>query len=687
MARAAKPVYVLGTGLSHDGSACLLRDGRVAVAIEKERITRRKHDGGNDDAAIQYCLEAEGIALDDVELVVQNANFSMFERGNAWFEGPRLVASHPRVVTISHHLAHAYSAIGTSPFDEAAVLVIDGCGNAYDECLDRAAPTLMPPHEPEADHLYFEKDSYYGYSKGELAPIVKDYSVWGYRIRGYSMCPPTTKHSIGGLYQAVSSYCLGGIDDSGKLMGLAPYGRLGVFKHEVFSLSGGRVFVNYDWMAAFDRPCRGPDALREHFQYYADIARWVQAEIERALLYLVDHRYDLWPSENLAYAGGVALNAVANRRILHESKFRRLYVQPAAGDNGLAVGCAYYGWLHELRRERRRHAGSSCFGVSYPDADMAGSLARRAERLDFARSPDVVERAAQMLAAGKVIGWFQGASEFGPRALGHRSILADPRRPGVRDFINARVKRREDFRPFAPSVLEEDAASFFDCTCASPYMLLVAPARPERRDEIGSVIHLDGSGRLQTVSKRCDPVFHSLLLAFKRLTGLPVLLNTSFNRRRMPIVETPADAIEFFLDCDLDALIIGGFVVTKKSVVDEKPRDPALGLRYLTEVVERFGADVEGDGGACDVRITGVATWTVDTQSRRKGVVADGTRRADAILELSAPDFWRLVGNPAEMAPQLVEERRLKISGSIEHAASLMSILQKAAQARFPLPG
>ncbi len=570
------PTYVLGTGLSHDGSACLLKNGEIAVAIEKERLTRRKHDGGNDDEAILYCLDAEGISLDDVELVVQNANFSMFERGNDWFRGPRVVARHPRIVTISHHLAHAYSAIGTAPFDEAAVLVLDGCGNAFDEALDRTtACSLAPAHDPALDHLHFEKDSYYHFDGCRLQAIAKDYSPWGYQVREYPMCPQTTQHSIGGLYRAASFYCLGGIDDSGKLMGLAPYGRPEAFSGEIFELRDGRVFVNYDWMARFDRPRRGAEDFRSHFQYYADVACWVQNELERALLYLVDHRHRLFPSKNLAYAGGVALNAVANRRILRESKFENLYIQPAAGDNGVAIGCAYYGWLSVLQRERHRHDGSSAFGRRYGLAEFTEALALRAEQIDVVEAPDVVEATAAMLASGAIVGWFQGRSEFGPRALGHRSILADPRRRGLKDHINSQIKLREDFRPFAPAVAAEHASTYFDGGYGSPYMLLVAPVRAEHADSIHEVTHVNGSCRLQTVSAAQDPLFHALLTAFGRRTGVPVLLNTSLNRRGMPIVETPVEALEFFLECALDVLVIENFVVRKK----DRPKSKTLDLQ------------------------------------------------------------------------------------------------------------
>ncbi len=563
--KASGPCYVLGTGLSHDGSACLLKDGAIAVAIEKERITRRKHDGGNDDDAIRYCLEAEGITLRDVDLVVQNANFSMFERGNDWFRGPRLVARHSRIVTISHHLAHAYSAIGTCPFEEAAVLVVDGCGNAYDEVLDgETAPSLGPAPDAALRHLHFEKDSYYHFDGRDLKPVAKDYSPWGYGVREYPMCPQTTQHSIGGLYRAASCYCLGGIDDSGKLMGLAPYGRPGAFTEPIFELRDGRLFVNYEWMGRFNRPRRSAEDFRLNFEHYADIARWVQDELERALLELVDHRYRLCASKNLAYAGGVALNAVANRRILRESQFENLYVQPAASDNGIAIGCAYYGWLAVLRREHRPHDGLSAFGRSYHRVEVAKALALRADRIEVAEAADVVEATAALLAEGAIVGWFQGRSEFGPRALGHRSILADPRWPGLKDRINGHIKFREDFRPFAPAVAAEHASAYFE-EPGNPYMLLVAPVRPEHTESLREVTHLDGSCRLQRVSREQEPRFHALLVAFARHSGLPVLLNTSLNRRGMPIVETPSEALDFFLECALDALVIDGFIVRRRA--------------------------------------------------------------------------------------------------------------------------
>lgn len=588
-----RPTYVLGTGLSHDGSACLLRDGQVAVAIEKERITRVKHDGGNDTAAIRYCLETEGIALEDLALIVQNGLFGDFSRGNSHFDGPRLLQDDlpVPVVTISHHLAHAYSAVGMCPFPEAAVLVIDGCGNTLEECTDLQGLTLPFTVEDDARHLYFEKDSYYLWREGRMQTVFKDFSPWTNLF--VKTCPMmlnnVTRHSIGGVYAAASHYCVRGTADLGKLMGLAPYGRDGVFTGRIFDFREGRLFVDPDWMCSFDRPARTAEDFKRDFQYYADIAYWVQREVEKALLYLVDARYEMGTSANLAYAGGVALNAVANARILRESKFRQIYMVPAAGDNGISLGCAFYGWLEVLGRERVPHSGSTCFGRSYGRQSVEAALPSVGEMpalavesgknagLRWRRESDPAGCAARLLADGKVIAWYQGGSEFGPRALGRRSILADPRKPGVVDLINVRVKRREEFRPFAPSVLLEDAPTYFDGDFESPYMILVAQVRESWRELLRSVVHRDGSARIQTVTPEWNPRYYELLMAFKRLTGLPVLLNTSFNRRGTPIVETPGEAIEFFVEADgLDALVMEDFVLEHEGTAVTSSPSPAV---------------------------------------------------------------------------------------------------------------
>lgn len=561
----SKPTYVLGTGLSHDGSACLLKDGRVCVAIEKERLTRVKHDGGNDALAIQYCLDAEGIRMSDLTLIVQNALHSMFETGNDWFRGPRTLDASIPCVSISHHLAHAYGAAGTAPFAECSVLVIDGSGSSMDHCLDLGEEVHVPEQPPaELRHGYFEKDSYYRFDGGKLRPVFKDFSPWGHDLKEGPLDSSGTLHSIGGLYWAASIYAFGNMSDPGKLMGLAPYGRKGLEDRPIFDLRDGRVFVHRDWMRDFREPSRSPDDFKRRFQYFADFARWVQQETERAVYYVMNSRYTLRPSDNLAYCGGVALNAVANGRIVSKTSFKNVYIQPAAGDNGVALGCAYYGWLEVLGREPVLHDGSPYLARSYSTAEVRRAVGRRSCEFISKDDPDYVQTTADLLASGRVVGWFQGGAEFGPRALGHRSILALPNRPGTKDFINHRVKRREDFRPFAPSVPLSEAPRFFESSTESPYMILTVPVRPEHRTALAEVVHVDGSSRIHTVTPQSEPAYHELLKAVGRRTGVPVLLNTSLNRKGQPIVETPEEAVEFLLSCELDAMIIGTWVLRKR---------------------------------------------------------------------------------------------------------------------------
>ncbi|QTE39756.1 carbamoyltransferase C-terminal domain-containing protein [Mucilaginibacter gossypii] len=685
-----KHTYVLGVGLSHDGSACLLKDGKIAVAIEKERLTRVKHDGGNDTDVIKYCLKAEGIILDDIDLVVQNANYGSFEFGNDYYRGERLFNDSVSVPvhTISHHLAHAYNALGTCPFEETDILVIDGCGSLFDECIDLQGATIPENVPSDIRHLFAEKDSFYHYSADKFSSVYKDFSPFGMSLKHYPMHPPTTLHSIGGLYSAVSLYCLNGFDDIGKLMGLAPFGKPGQFKAPIFDLKDGRVFVRYDWMKSFRQPSRGYERFKADFQYYADIAYWVQKEVEKAILYVIKSRSALTGSKNLAYSGGVALNAVANAHITKFTDYKNIYITPSAGDNGIAIGCAYYGWLNLLGRERKIHDGRSYFGKSYSneevkkelddfllfdsserifiinkilsdllDSDAQGTTPfmglvfqlnfddihkyavnfrsnkecfpgifpnpdctidmssidfiksvkyegylehvkirtsnqeqcykflkfirdsglldqgainmlngfEEKARTGFFADEELYRKVASLLAEGKIIGWFQDGSEFGPRALGNRSILADPRKADIQRIVNSDIKFREDFRPFAPSVLSEDVSRVFEFEGDSPYMIMVAQVKPDWKEKIRGVVHQDNSSRIQTVKLTDNEKYYRLIAEFKRQTGIPLLLNTSFNRKGMPIVETPAEAINFFFECGLDCLVMNNYLVIKKT--------------------------------------------------------------------------------------------------------------------------
>lgn len=564
-----RPVYILGTGLSHDGSACILKDGHVAVAIEKERLSRRKHDGGNDALAVGYCLDALALHFSDLSLVVQAANFEKDIRSDR-YQGPRLHHPDVPVLTLSHHLAHAYSAVGNSPYTESNVLVVDGAGSPAAHCDD------WPDDDARSywlsqPGLWCEKDSFYRYDRSGLTCLRKDFSeMRQYEAPSGAIRMPTIHHSIGGLYAAVSHYCFGNLDDAGKLMGLAPYGTERYREMPLFVLEDGTVRVVHESLKVLQQPAADHVAFKAGFKHYADVARWVQAETERAVSYLVRSRAEQFPNAVLCYAGGVALNAVANAALLREGLARELYIQPAAGDNGLAIGCAYYGWHAVQGREipHGQQTPSPFFGKSH-DCKPALALVEQTDAGDavtVSAPGDPLAETVSALIAGKVIGWYQGGAEFGPRALGHRSILADPRQPGIRDRINRDVKLREDFRPFAPAILREEVHRYFQHGWDSPHMILVDAIRDEWRALLDGVIHVDGTCRVQTVDRNWNPLFYNLIQAFGAATGTGVLLNTSLNRKGMPIVETPQEAVTFFLESALDVLVLGPYFISKNSV-------------------------------------------------------------------------------------------------------------------------
>lgn len=561
----SKPVYVLGTGLSHDGSSCLLKDGKIIVAIEKERLSRVKHDGGNDFLTTQYCLNAAGITIYDISLVVQAANFEKEEIKKHYYKGKRYFDENCQVpfVSISHQLAHAYSAIGNSPFDECCVLVIDGCGSFYHQC-DDIANAFIPSHVNVEPGLYAEKDSYYHFKDQQLTPLYKDFSIINFNHLPTQTYLPTTRHSIGGLYAMTSYYCFGDMNDAGKLMGLAPYGEQNFYQENLLVIKDGNVFVNepaiHKYFTKPANPVSSP--FKEHFNYYANIARWVQEETEKAVIAIMKHRLSVQHHPNICYAGGVALNAVANTKILEQTEIKNLYIEQAAADNGLAIGCAYYGWLQVLKGEKRKNNNESLFGKVYTAEKITSALSAVGKSIDYRVEPDIYKVAAENLSIGKTIGWFQSGAEFGPRALGRRSILADPRNAHIQRHINSNIKFREDFRPFAPSVLFEDRNEYFQLGLESPYMILIDRIKEEWRERMPGIVHVDGTCRVQTVKDENEP-FYKLLQEWKRVTGISVLLNTSFNRKGMPIVETPGEAIDFFLSCQLDILIINNYIITK----------------------------------------------------------------------------------------------------------------------------
>jgi carbamoyltransferase len=569
--------YILGINTyDHDVSACLLRDGEIAFAIAKERITREKHASGFFKEAVDYCLDAEGISLDDVDLVVRNCYIlpvEEMEKKLLHYDMPHFLpeeerpqaANHPlyrprsnKAVSVSHHLAHAYSAFAVSPFESGVVMVVDGVGSYCSDVTEKY------PLTDKADPLARESESYYKFDGSSIETLKK---VWLTPARGFLSDEFYNMPGLGALYSRASTYIFGDWNKCGELMGLAPYGEPGRIK-PFLDIKNGELEVP-DWQ----------DDLREPYlidsgqnweaspsmQHWKDVAWRIQDDTERVLLERARWLRETTGAKNLCIAGGVALNCVANGRIVREAGFENVWIQPAAGDDGIAIGCAYYGHLAIQKNPRSFVVNNAYFGMQYKDQDVDAALEKRLIRLETKRthSKNICADTAKVLAEGKVIGWFQGRSEFGPRALGNRSIIADPRTAEMKDILNKRVKFRQAFRPFAPIVLAERAKEVFEGDEDSPFMLLAKRVRPEWRDKIPAIVHVDGTARVQTVRQEHNGRLYTLLKEFEAITGVPVLLNTSFNVKGEPIVETPRDAVDCFLSTGIDYLAIHDLLVSK----------------------------------------------------------------------------------------------------------------------------
>jgi carbamoyltransferase len=572
--------YVLGLNTyDHDVSACLLRDGAVAFAIAKERITRDKHASGFYREVIDYCLEAEGITLDDVDLVVRNCYIlpvpdmeerltyqdmpgflPEYERADAR-QHPHFRSRSDKMVSISHHLAHAYSAFAASPFESGAIMIVDGVGS-YRADVDEPVPAA-----DEATPLARESESYYTFDGTAIRCLKK---VFMEPDRGFLSDEFYNMPGLGALYSRASTYVFGDWNKCGELMGLAPYGRHGRAT-SLMHLKGDRLVVPR-WTAALDQPFILDGGQKwetsPSMPHWEDLAWRVQDDTETVLLARARWLRETTGAKNLCIAGGVALNCVANGRLAREAGFENVWIQPAAGDDGIAIGCAYYGWLEILKQRRSFVMEHAYVGRRYSDRDISAALGKPLVRIQTTRTPsnDISKATAKLLADQKVIGWFQDRSEFGPRALGNRSLIADPRRAEMKDILNSRVKHRQPFRPFAPIVLHERMADVFEGDEDSPFMLIAKNVRPEWRDRIPAVVHVDGTARVQTVREATNPALYRLLKEFEALTGVPVLINTSFNVKGEPIVETPRDAVICFLTTGIDHLVLHDTLVSKNAL-------------------------------------------------------------------------------------------------------------------------
>jgi carbamoyltransferase len=553
----------------HDASACVVIDGKIVAMLEEERFTRRKHTDGFPERAIEGCLKLAGITCADIDhLAVSiqptkdwpakleyglrnfaNARpFVRHELWNGWFKQrdlKRWVRQHfgegpgqPGIHFVPHHLAHAAGSFLASPFDEAAILSLDGSGEWA--------------------------TSFLGSGRGLEVRCLQE-----------SFFPM----SLGSFYEAATEFC--GFKpnyDEGKTMGLAPFGDPMVYGRQASQLAqigdDGSIRIDLSpfsyqfwgkqrcgerFHQVFGKPRQPDEPFAERHHHVAAAFQFVLEECALKLCRVLRQRTK---SRHLVIAGGVALNSVMNGRLLREAGFDDIYVMPAAGDNGTSIGAALYVYHSVLGLPRVAVHDDPYLGTAHSDESIEKLL--RQCKLPFTRHADVASVAAGLLAEGKILGWLQGRMEIGPRALGNRSILANPAFPDMKDKINAEVKHREAYRPFAPSTPVEAKDRYFDIQGDSPFMLKVCDVLPAMKPVIPAITHVDGSARLQTVEARINPLYHNLLSKFGAITGVPVLLNTSFNIQGEPIIESPLQAIRCFYSTGLDYLVMGSYVIDKR---------------------------------------------------------------------------------------------------------------------------
>ena len=554
------PVVVGISALFHDAAACLLENGTLVAAAEEERFTRIKHDAAIPRHAFEFCLRQAGLTIADVDCIAYYEDPRKklarqlwmglpFARVNARLDSTRpekgirtLLRYEGPIEIVDHHLSHAASSFYFSGFDESAVMTFDGAGEwattTYGRADDGGIDLFEEVEFPDSiGLLYSTLTGYLGFEVNEGEYKVMGLAPYG-QPRHVDRVRALVEPGAGGQYRLVMKY---------------------------FDFLHGQRMYSDALCELFGQPARPPESALTAF--HMDVARSLQVVLEEFVLEKAHYLHGRVPSENVCLAGGVALNCVANGRLLREGPFRRQFVQPAAGDAGGALGAAAVAHARITgRRVAKEPLRSACLGPETPSAEVYRLLQGTGVSFqDFrGREAELMAEAVERLAAGKIVGWFHGRMEFGPRALGCRSILADPRDPTMRERINALVKKRESFRPFAPAVLESKAAEHFDLAVASPFMLLVCQVTSTL--SLPAITHVDGSARVQTVNREQNPRFARLLEEFDRRTGCPILLNTSFNMRGEPIVCTAVDALTCFVRSRLDVLVLGDFMLDRADV-------------------------------------------------------------------------------------------------------------------------
>ncbi len=580
---------ILGINAYHgDSAACLVIDGRLVAAVEEERFRRIKHWAGFPAEAVRYCLRGSGLSPSDLDHVAINrdpsanlmkkALFAFTKRPSLNAVKERLQNSQKvrdvraalaealgvqpgelkaRVHAVEHHRAHLASAFFVSPFDRAAVVSVDGFGDFVSTMWGNGETNSLSTSDevcfPHSLGLfYLALTQYLGFPK-----YGDEYKVMGLSAYGQ----PTEMEKMRSIVR------------------LRPNGRfelnLDHFLHHSEGVSmvwdQGEPTVGRAWSSALEELLGPPRALRDPvLPRHQNLAASVQAMYEEAFFHLLDHVQSKTGQTNLALAGGCAMNSVANGKIYARTKFSKLYVQAAAGDAGGAIGAAFYVQNQVLQRPRGFVMDHAYWGTAYPEKELAlfvesrlGSLKEAGCRVTtISDEAQLVRRTAESIRQGKVVGWFQGRMEWGPRALGNRSILCDPTRADMKDILNLKIKRRESFRPFAPSILREAVPQWFETDDDVPFMLQVYPIREEKRAQVPAVTHVNGTGRLQTVTRAQNPRYYALIEAFEQLSGVPMLLNTSFNENE-PIVCRPEEAFECFLRTRMDVLVLEDWVVVR----------------------------------------------------------------------------------------------------------------------------
>lgn len=562
--------FILGiSAFYHDSAACLLQDRKLVAAAQEERFTRKKHDASFPTHAVRFCLESQGITIDDIALVVfYEKPFIKFDRiietyarkspkgflafrkaMKAWISEKLWIPSiikqelqfKGQLIFSEHHEAHAASAFFASPFSEAAILIMDGVG-------EKTTITLA-------------------IGKANKITLIEEQRF---------------PHSLGLFYSAFTYYC-GFKVNSGeyKLMGLSPYGepkyKERIYEHLIhideqgvlqlnmkyFDFEAGLKMTSRSFDQLFGQPRRTPES--DFTQFYKDMARSAQEVLEEVILLLVGSIKKKTGLSKLCLAGGVALNCKVNQRIQESGIFDELWIQPASGDCGGALGAAYIGAYQYYKQERLLIADTPqnhiYKGLEFSNAEILEQLEHFQIHSQKLKDQELMKEVAHLLNQKKIIGWFQGAMEFGPRALGSRSILASPKFKDMQQHVNLKIKMREGFRPFAPMVLEEKAGNWFNINSPSKYMLITYTSTKAK--EIPSCIHLDDSARVQTVSKEDNPKIHSLITEFEKVSSIPVLINTSFNVRGEPIVCTVEDALRCFFATEIDYLVLGNYLISK----------------------------------------------------------------------------------------------------------------------------